>query len=84
MVDWSAEKHVTIAITRYIKHSALLGLSMSFWYTDYWFSTLMSFEDELLCDFKMDECFFDGTDWFGPRDIDVFAILLCSCREPFC
>jgi len=49
---------------------------MSFLYTDYWFSTLIFFEDKLFCDFEMDDYSFDDDDWFGSRDIDIFTTSL--------
>lgn len=79
-LDWSAENTLYCHHAIY-KRSALLRLSMSFLYTDYWFSTLIFFEDKLFCDFEMDYYSFDDADWLAQGTL-MYSLLLCSCREP--
>ena len=76
MVGLVYREHALLPPRGIYERSALLRLSISFWYTDYWFSTLIFFEDKLFCDFEMNVYSFDDADWFGPRDIDVFATSL--------
>ena len=71
----------SIATTRYINVRLFLDCLCLFLYTDYWFSTLIFFEDKLFCDFEMDYYSFDDADWLAQGTL-MYSLLLCSCREP--